>query len=225
MIRVKIAFVLRMVDDYSGQCIRKNRFLFTIGERVVHPVEKEEGLYVFLELQEAVTRVRLEGPGYHPCTVRIEKKDLDPEEPVADVRLYRKPGVPGSCEYRIGRMPEGTPFPAAVWVRRSRPTGLSFREYRKIGKEHWFLFQGFPKENLIGKTCVIENKEKLFPFVIMEKRGINEYRVEPEEEPPENLGSGDPLVRIYRSVTDSGGSYAIPVEPGEEESQETVMLW
>ena len=44
MIRVKIAFVLRMVDDYSGQCIRKNRFLFTIGERVVHPVEKEEGL-------------------------------------------------------------------------------------------------------------------------------------------------------------------------------------
>ena len=144
---------------------------------------------------------------------------------MADVRLYRKPGVPGSCEYRIGRMPEGTPFPAAVWVRRSRPTGLSFREYRKFGKEHWFLFQGFPKENLIGKTCVIENKEKLFPFVIMEKRGINEYRVEPEEEPPENLGSGDPLVRIYRSITDSGGSYAIPVEPGEEESQETVMLW
>ena len=57
MIRMKIAFALRLVDDYSGKDIRKNSFLFSIGERIVHPVEKENGLYIFLEPQEAVTRV------------------------------------------------------------------------------------------------------------------------------------------------------------------------
>ena len=51
MIRMKIAFALRLVDDYSGKDIRKNSFLFSIGERIVHPVEKENGLYIFLDGQ------------------------------------------------------------------------------------------------------------------------------------------------------------------------------
>ena len=98
MIRMKIAFALRLVDDYSGKDIRKNSFLFSIGERVVHPIEKENGLYIFLEPQEAVTRIHLEGPDYHACTVQVEKKLLSQEEPVAEVRMYRKPGR-GGCEY------------------------------------------------------------------------------------------------------------------------------
>ena len=49
----------------------------------------------------------------------------------------------------------------------------------------------------------------------MEKRGINEYRVEPEEKPPEQLEKGGAMVRIYRTVTDQNGAYAIPVGPGE----------
>ena len=48
MIRMKIAFVLRLVDDFSGMDIRKTKFVFSIGGRVVHPIEKEEGLFVFI---------------------------------------------------------------------------------------------------------------------------------------------------------------------------------
>lgn len=94
---------------------------------------------------------------------------------------------------------------------------------RKIGEEYWFLFQGFTREDLTGKPCILENKGKLFSFVIMEKRGINEYRVEPEEEPPEKLKKGEALVRIYRTVTDKDGAYAIPVGPGEGDEAGKVI--
>ena len=215
MIRMKIAFALRLVDDYSGKDIRKNSFLFSIGERIVHPVEKENGLYIFLEPQEAVTRVHLEGPDYHPCTVQVEKKHLSPEEPVAEVRMYRRPGR-GGCEYLEGQLPkEDAPFPRKVCFLREKPTGLTFRDLRRMGEEYWFLFQGFTREDLTGKPCMLENRGEFFPFVIMEKRGINEYRVEPEEKPPEQLEKGGALVRIYRTGTDQNGAYAIPVGPGE----------
>lgn len=143
----------RLVDDYSGKDIRKNSFLFFIGERVVHPIEKENGLYIFLEPQEAVTRIHLEGPDYHACTVQVEKKLLSQEEPVAEVRMYRKPGR-GGCEYLEGQLPkEDAPFPRKVCFLREKPTGLTFREMRKIGEEYWFLFQGFTREDLTGKPC------------------------------------------------------------------------
>ena len=58
----------------------------------------------------------------------------------------------------------------------------------------------------------------------MEKRGINEYRVEPCGSVPDQIKEGEPLARIYRSVTDQDGSYAIPVEAGEGQSTEEVML-
>ena len=92
MIQMRMAFALRLVDDFTGQCIRKKGFLFSVEGRVIHPVEKDEGLYLFMEPQESVTRVRIESTDYHSCSVLIEKKQLNPDEPVADVRLYGKPG-------------------------------------------------------------------------------------------------------------------------------------
>ena len=51
MIQMRMAFALRLVDDFTGQCIRKKGFLFSVEGRVIHPVEKDEGLYLFMEPQ------------------------------------------------------------------------------------------------------------------------------------------------------------------------------
>ena len=61
-------------------------------------------------------------------------------------------------------------------------------------------------------------------FIPMEKRGINEYRIEPVGTFPAKLKEGAPITRIYRSVTDGAGAYAIPVDPGEEQLIEEVMV-
>ena len=93
MIRMKIAFVLRMINDFSGEWIKDKGFAFYNGSRRILPVEKEDGLYVFLEPQEISTRIFIDSVNYHPCSVVINKKDLDPEEPVVEVRLYEKAGM------------------------------------------------------------------------------------------------------------------------------------
>ena len=204
MIQIRIAFVLRLVDDFTGACIKRKSFRFWTDEKILHPVQKEEGLYVFLEPLEHPARITIEGTDYYPCTVEVDKHILDPEEPIADIRLYGRSGK--------------------VYIRREKPTGLMYREYRKLENSHWILFQGFTKEDLIGKTCVLGREKDAFPFIIMEKRGINEYRIEPCGPVPDQIKEGEPLARIYRSVTDQDGSYAIPVEAGEGQSTEEVML-
>lgn len=227
MIRMKIAFVLRLVDDYSGQCIRGKKFTFFIGGHVAHPVEKEEGLYVFLEPQDDRTRVWIESTDYHSCSVLIEKKLLDPAEPVADVRLYGRPGRSFPYPFGLleGRLEDRShPFPAEVYALRSKPTGLVLKEYREAGGVWWLSFQGFTKEKLLGKPCILGEGDWAVPFVLTEKRGINEYRMDAEGISPEDLKAGMPLKRIFRSITDDSGAYAIPVDCGEENLIQEVMI-
>lgn len=226
MIRMKIAFVLRLVDDYSGRTIRKRKFAFSIGGRIVHPIEKEEGMFVFLEPQEEETRVCIEGADYYPCSVLIQKKLLNPEEPIADIRLYGRAGK--NLPYSYGILggviqQKGIPLPAEVYAKKSKPTGLSLKEYRKEAGD-WLILQGFTQEDLLGKPYILEDGKNEFTFILTERRGINEYRVEFLDEPPQKLKTGMVLERIYRSVTDEKGAYAIPVECGEEELIQNVMI-
>ena len=218
MIRMKIAFVLRLIDDFSGNCIRQKGFNFIINDRVVHPVIKEEGLYVFLEPMEKCTRVMIESQNYHSCSVLIDKSRLDPAEPVADVRLYEKAGKQASKAIGIlsGICEENEKFPVEVYARKSDPLGLTFREFREIGGEEWFLFSGFTKETILGKTWILADEKNPVLVIVQEKRGINEYRAEVIYGEPEKVRSGTPIYRVYRSVTDRFGAYAIPVESGEE---------
>ena len=218
MIRMKIAFVLRLINDFSGNCIKEKGFTFMINERIVHPVVKEEGLYVFLEPMEKHTRIIIENPYYHTCSVMVDKKELDPQEPVAEVRLFEKAGKQSSRSSAIlnGVYDKAKVYPAEIYAKKSSPLGLNVREYRNIEGEHWILFSGFTKETILGKTWLIDDKDDPVAVILQEKRGINEYRAEIISGEPEKIRSGTPVSRIYRSVTDRFGAYAIPVESGEE---------
>lgn len=218
MIRMKIAFVLRLVDDFSGNSIQDKGFAFYINDRIVHPVDKGDGLYVFLEPQEACTRVLIESIDYHTCAVLIDKKELNPGEPVADVRLYAKAG---KQNYRAVGVLTGTyqkkaEFPVEIYAKKSNALGLVVKEYRNIEGEHWILFSGFTKEKILGKTWLLDDAKNPVLVILQEKRGINEYRAEIINGKPEKIKSGTPICRAYRSVTDRYGGYAILVESGEE---------
>lgn len=218
MIRMKIAFVLRLLNDFSGSCIKERGFVFFVNGRVVHPVVKEEGSYVFLEPVETVTRLVIESPAYHTCSVVVDKRSLNPEEPVAEIRLYEKAGKQQSknAAFLEGVYGKAKQYPLEVYAKKSSPLGLLVKEYRNIEGEHWILFSGFTKESLLGKTWSIDDPKTPVLVILQEKRGINEYRAEIIRGEPEKIRSGTPVSRIYRSVTDRMGAYAIPVESGEE---------
>lgn len=218
MIRMKIAFALRLINDFSGNCIKEKGFSFAINEKTVHPVIKEEGLYIFLEPMETYTRLRINSPYYHSCSVVIDKTSLDPMEPVAEVRMYEKAGnrVSKAVSFLMGSCQCENNHPKEVYAKKSSPLGLQVKEYRRIEEEHWILFSGFTTEKILGKTWILDQPKNPVLLILQEKRGINEYRAEIIRGEPEKIRSGTPIYRIYRSVTDPHGGYAIPVESGEE---------
>ena len=218
MIQMKVAFVLRLINDFSGKCIKEKGFAFKVNDRIVHPVVKDEGVYVFLEPMEAKTKVTIESVYYHSCNVWIHKKSLNPEEPVAEVRLYEKAGkqVSRTAGFLTGIYENADKYPMEVYAKKSNSLGLTFREYRNIEGELWFLFSGFTKESLLGKLWMIDDPENPVIIILHEKRGINEYHAEVIHGEPEKVRSGTPIVRVYRSVTDRQGGYIIPVDGGEE---------
>ena len=218
MIQMKIAFVLRLINDFSGKCIKEKGFTFKINDRIAKPVVKDEGVYVFLEPMETKTKVTIESVFYHSCSVWIDKKSLNPEEPVAEVRLYEKAGkqISRAAGILTGIYENEKKHPVEVYAKKSNSLGLAVRGYRNIEGEHWFLFSGFTKETLLGKLWMIDDPENPVVMILDEKRGINEYHAEVLYGDPEKVSSGTPIFRVYRSVTDRQGGYAIPVDGGEE---------
>ena len=216
MIGTKAAFALRLVDDYSGRVITGKHFLFRKEGQTLKPVRKEEGLYVFLEPMNETERIEISGADYFPCAAVVEKEKLKRTGLVMNVRLYGRPG--GNFPYRRG-LEEGTlpeewsPFPVQVCVRRRRKTGLSVKEIRKEKGEQHLVVHGFTREQLTGKTFAVSAKKRTEVFVIAQKLGMNEYRIEGEI--TGKYPDQTPIERAYRSVTDAGGSYWIPVEPEE----------
>ena len=202
------------------------KFLFVINNQIYKPIEKEEGLYVFLEPMEAVSKVEIVSTDFHNCTAVVRKDELNKAEPIADVRLFGKPGKSFSNQscFVYGKIEDSTlTFPVAVGIRKSVATGLVLKEIKKIDQSTFIQVTGFSKDNLIGKTFALVSGKKLDTFFISEKSGINEYRVEGNVINKHDKGTL--IERIYRSVTDEKGNYAIPVEQGEEQLiSEVIML-
>ena len=226
MIRLKVAFVLQMIDDFSGQYIKEKGFQFYIGKRIVSPIQKRDGMYIFLEPQEEETRIIIQSTYYHPCSILVRKKFLNPAEPVLEVRLYRKAGTIISSNVKLlsGEIENRQRIPIEVYAKKKNPAGISFKEYKNIDGEHRVWFSGFTKDNLIGKTCLLNHEENLLFLILQEKKGMNEYQVDIISGEPEKIKKGTPLYQIYRSVTDCNGKYNIPVENTEDTENTEVFV-
>lgn len=219
MAGIRIAFVLCLVDDFSGEPIRKDKFLFISRNQVLHAIHKGEGMYVFLEPKEEEVRLLVQGTDYYPKEIAVKKRSLDPLNPVLSVRLYGRPEGKFSyhCDWLTGTLEEQPGgFPAEVIAGRIRPTGLSFVQYREDEGQPCLSFRGFTKENLTGRPYILGGVKKPVPFVLSQRRGINEYCADLEGVSLGDVKQDAPLIRIYRSLSDSSGNYAIPVESKEE---------
>ncbi len=223
--KTRVAFVLKLLDDYSGKVIRKEAFLFYIDGELMHPIVKDEGMYVFLEPLSTVLQLKIVSNSYFEQTVMIDRSVLDPQNPVMDVRLFIKCGRSHAyqCEWYTGCIGDKKySHPVVVCARRAKPTGLVFKSVREENSKKYLIFSGFTQENLVEKTYMLGDKSKADVFIIKEKCGINEYCVEGNF--TRKHDAGEKLHRTYRSVTDEKGGYAIPVEGREEDFISEVLV-
>lgn len=220
----KAAFVLRLIDDFSGEAIQKKKFVFESNGIILKAVEKAEGLHVFLEPYGEKVELKIWGPDYHTEYAVIEKATLDPKNPVADVRLFGKPGkdYPYTCNWVNGKIENRKlEFPVKVCTK-MKDTGLTLKEIRKVDGETHVVCNGFTKEVLLGKTFCLTGNKKTEVFIIAEKKGMNEYRITGEI--LEEYKAKTPIERVFCSITDEKGYYSIPVKDGAEVINMEVII-
>ena len=59
--KAKVAFVLRLFDDYSGNVIQREVFQFLNDQNLIKPIVKDEGMFVFLEPLPEVLTLKIVG--------------------------------------------------------------------------------------------------------------------------------------------------------------------
>lgn len=225
MIRHKLAFALQLVDDFTGKKIKRTACSFQVDGRLVSAVYKEEGFYLFMEPMEGSCQVEIEAQDYFPGTVRIEKEELDFRYPVAEVRLYHRPGgqFPYRCGLCCGRTepPEpGKPF--LVCGVSHADSGYSLKAVKEDGGRTIIELTGYHKEKLTGRVFGLGNGKNLEIFVISEKKGVNEYRLSGSLKKEHQ--KGEKLFRVYRTCADGEGNYVMPVAEGSEEQIAIAVL-
>lgn len=223
MIRHKLSFALRLIDDFTGKKIGKTSCTFKTDGRLISTIYKEEGLYLFLEPMERPCTLQIEAKDYFPGMVLIDQGDLDPTYPVVDVRLYHKPGgqFPYRCSLCCGKIKppkEGMPF--MVYGISNVDSGYVLKTVKDTDSTTVIELSGYHKEKLPGRVFGLGDGKDLEVFVITEKSGINDYLISGKLNKPHK--KGDKLLRIYRTYADGNGNYVLPVAEGTEE-QITVV--
>lgn len=223
MIRYKISFALRLIDDFTGRKIGKTGCSFYMDGRFISTIYKEEGLYLFLEPIECPCTLQIEVQDYFPGTVLIDQRALDPAYPVVDVRLYHKPGgkFPYRCSLCCGRVkPPKTRKAFMVYGISSVDSGYTLKAVKDMDAVTMIELTGYSKEKLPGRVFGLGNGKDLEVFVITEKTGINDYLISGKLKKKHQ--KGDKLLRIYRTYADGDGNYVLPVAEGTED-QITVI--
>ena len=215
MIRHKLSFALRLVDDFTGRKLPRTACIFTVDGRPVSATYKEEGFYLFMEPIECPVTIRIEANGYFPGAVTVDSKKLNPSYPVVDVRLYHKPGgqFPYRCSICGGQVQpstDGKPF--MVYGISNADSGYMLKNVREAETGTILELSGYHKEKLTGRVFGLGSEETLDVFVILEQEGMNGYRIFGELKHPHK--KGEKLKPVYRTLADGNGNYVMPVAEG-----------
>jgi hypothetical protein len=203
----QVDFALLLYDEFNGFAITDASVLFYHEGRILTPLRKREGFYVFRGLGIPEIDIEIRRPHYHPAHKRILKSCLDPGYPVEKVRLMRQhPGTFSDCDWFHGNAPPerevlafaGEELKAGVGEERNRITILGQSAGRLLGRR-------FAPEKGKGETFLLTSL--LAPGI---------YQA--DKELPASKKGAFSIVRAYLSRSGSDGWYHIPVEYGHSEN-------
>ena len=224
MIRHKLSFALRLVDDFTGRKLPGRICQFYADERPIAATYKEEGFYLFMEPMECPVTVRIEASDYFTKAVSIDQKKLDPAYPVMEVRLYHKPGgqFPYRCSLCAGQIQppkNGIPFP--VYGISELDSGYILKNAGSDDSGYFLELMGYHKEKLTGRVFGLGSEEALDVFVIQKQESANLYRIDTPLKHAHK--KGEKLRLVFRTYADGAGNYVLPVTEGSAEQVKVVI--
>jgi hypothetical protein len=202
----KVDFALLLNDEFDGAPITDANVLFLHDGRIVTPLRKREGFYVFLGLGQPEIALKISRPHYHSVFKRVIKSGLDPGNPVEWVRLRRAySDVFSDCDWLHGRAPPGAEVLA-----------FSKEELKlQIGEEQNRLtLLGQTAGRLLGRRFALTEKNPE-TFLLTQSPAPGVYLSDKALDAPR--GFAQSAIRAYLSKSGSDGCYHIPIEHGQSE--------
>lgn len=223
MIRHKLSFALRLVDDFTGRKLPRTACIFKVDGRLITTTYKEEGFFLFMEPMEDPVTIQIEASDYFSKEVTVDQKKLNPAFPVLDVRLYHKPGgqFPYRCSICGGQIePPVDKDSFLVYGISDADSGYMLKNVRETENGTILELSGYHKEKLTGRVFGLGSEETLDVFVILEKEGMNDYLIEGSLK--HSHKKGEKLKAVYRTLADAKGNYVMPVAEGTEEKVNVI---
>lgn len=209
----RVSFALLLYDEFDGSPIRDSGVVFRAGGRIVTPLRKREGFYVFCGL-EPLLQLEILRPHFHRESVGICRAELDPAYPLVRVRLLRAgAGMFPGCRWLQADCPEGSEV-LAYGEELARASAVEADE-----KGARLILTGFTTAVVTGKRLALDRNSGE-TFVATELLSPNAYRI---DRVPKSFPRGGAAVhRAYLSRGDPGGVCCIPVEAGDGDLSQAI---
>jgi hypothetical protein len=202
----KIDFALLLYDEFDGSPISDANILFRHEGRILPPIRKSDGFYVFCGLGIPEIELEISRPHYRKKTKRIYTNRLDPGNPVEHIRLMREgPGNFSDCQWLHTSCPPNSKVFAVC--------GVEMQIKQQENDKRLLVIPGSTAAMLVGRRFVpdVKNGET---FIITQMVTPGVYLT--SRDIPVLSKAARHIARVYLSESDSDGSCRIPVEHGQE---------
>ncbi len=214
--RLKVSAVVLALDALSGASVPGARVMI-VGEAKL-PERKNDGFFVFSNVERDEALIVAEAPGYFPASARVMLGSLSPLEPVLRLRLSPH-APPNGAALIIGRALDarGDVLPGAcVRVREGRRLRLMADAKAGDGLLRIFTLAG---EDLGGLGLLLETEEGQFPLQLLgrEEEG---YRLA-FPLPVNAARASAKLWRVHQAYAGNDGRFGVALRVDEEQ---TVLI-
>ena len=212
---VDVDFALLLYDEFDCKEIGDANVAFRHNGRLLTPIRKRDGVYVFSGINENEITLEIFRPHYLPRRKTIVKSMLPPDNPLVKDRLLRTyPGNYGDCDWVHGSGPPGT----SVLALAQKPVKFFISEE----SDHQITVLGHPANSLVGKRFA-RNQKAIESFLILRTISPGIYLTDraltPDNENPPTA------VKAYLSQSREDGSYHIPVENAPDSSEKITVYY
>lgn len=83
----RLNLVLRFIDTTTGRPISGSELMLSTGGKMLHPIEKEQGTFIFINLEKNDFDLDIKSRSFESCSVPIRFSELDAKVPEKDIQL------------------------------------------------------------------------------------------------------------------------------------------
>lgn len=203
----RLNLVLRFIDTTTGKPVSGSELTLSSEGKPLHPMEKEQGTLIFIELERNDFILSISSRSFEPCTMPVRFSELDAQVPAIDIQL----------------IPSGTNIsPVPCIALQGCIPGISDLTAVRLGDNSCLIREFDPRKKLItlfnphrlelNRTsyALIDPDKKRFEAFRVVKR-IDDNTIKIDRVLEREFSNYFPIAPIYFGQTSENGNYLLRV--------------